>query len=412
MTDREEIQRYQLSNGITIVHRQVPHTKIAHVGFVLDIGSRDEQPGQEGMAHFWEHMAFKGTRTRKSFHIIQSLESVGGELNAYTTKEKVCFYASVLSSYFPRAFELLADITFHSIFPEREIDKERSVILEEMSLYEDNPEDAIHDEFDEIIFGSHPLGTNILGHRSQVERFNREDFLRFISEHLNTGRIVVAVVGPVDFRKVKQLAERFLAEVPGVFPLRKRERFTGYRPRQVERQREGLLSHTIAGAEAPSVNDKDRLPYFMLVNLLAGVGMNSRLNLSLREKYGLVYSVESNYTPYLDTGSFSIYFASEPQNQSRCFEIMEREIKKLIDQPLGSLQLHHARRQLKGQLAMAEESNVNFMLMMGKSLLDSGRIESLQALFDEIDQITAPVLQYTAARYLPAERLSTLIYKP
>lgn len=412
MSEQEEIQRFQLANGITIIHRQVSHTKIAHVGFVLDIGSRDEQAGEEGLAHFWEHMAFKGTRTRKSYHIIQSLETVGGELNAYTTKEKVCFYASVLSNFFPRAFELLTDITFHSVFPEREINKERSVILEEMSLYEDNPEDAIHDEFDEVLFGQHPLGANILGRRSRVERYGREDFLKFIAEHLNTGRMVVAVVGPLDFKKVRQLAERFLAPIPGVFPLRKRERFKGYKPSHVLKQREGLLAHTIAGAEAPSINDKDRLPYFMLVNLLAGVGMNSRLNLSLREKYGLVYSVESNYTPYQDTGSFSIYFAGEPQNQPRCLEIMEKEIKKLIDKPLGSLQLHHARRQLKGQLAMAEESNVNFMLMMGKSLLDTGRIESLQALFDEIDHVTAPVLQYTAARYLPTEHLSTLIYKP
>ncbi len=408
----KEFEQGELSNGMQIVHRSIPYSRVVHIGFILDIGSRDEYQDESGIAHFWEHMAFKGTEKRKYYHIIQSLESVGGELNAYTTKEKICFYASVLTEYLDRAIDLLTDITFHSTFPEKEIEKERGVILEEMSMYLDSPEDAIHDEFDELVFPNHTLGTNILGRKESVERFTRESFFTFFNRNAHPGRIIFSSVGNVPFHRIQKSLERKLEGVNISSGQHKRAPFTGYRPHQRIKKREGLLAHAVLGREAPEISHKDRLSYFMLVNLLAGSGMNSRLNMALREKNGLVYAVESNYTPYIDTGCLSIYFACEPSNLDRCIQLTMKEIKRLSEKPLGGLQLHNAQKQLKGQLAMAEENHSNFMLIMGKSILDTGTIESLETIFHEIDALSPDTLFGIAQRYLNPSDFSTLIYKP
>ncbi|MCU0450472.1 MAG: insulinase family protein [Bernardetiaceae bacterium] len=408
----KEYELHTLPNGLRLAHKQVSHTKVAHCGFILDIGSRDELPHQQGMAHFWEHMAFKGTQKRRAYHILSRLEDYGGDLNAYTTKEKICFHASVLQDYFGQAFELLADITFHSVFPEKEIHKERTVILEEMSMYQDDPGEAIFDDFDELLFAGHPLGKNILGTTASVGSFNRQNFLEFVKNNLHTQRMVLASVGPMPFSKVLALAQRYVSEVPATQATLLRQPFTTYQPRQQAASRVAInQAHCILGGPAYGLTDERRLPFYMLNNLLGGPGMNSRLNLTLREKYGLVYAVESSYNIYLDTGNFSVYFATEKRNLERCLSLTYKELDRLKE-PLGTLQLQRAKQQLMGQLAMAEESNLGFMLMMGKSLLDTGEVETLADIFKQIEAITAPQLAEVAREVFAQPQLSQLVYHP
>ena len=403
---------FTLANGIRVVHKQVTSTRITHCGFVLDIGSRDESSDQQGLAHFWEHMAFKGTRKRKAYHIINRLESVGGELNAYTTKEKICFYASIRDNYFEKALELLTDITFDSIFPENQIEKERSVILEEMSMYHDAPEDAIQDEFDNVVFTDHPLGVNILGTAESVRSFSRDDFKRFISENINTERIIFSVVGNITLDQVKRLVSKYLKDLPAFSGERQRPVFGEYSPKHKEVKRPLTQSHYALGRPAYNIMDENRLKFFMLNNILGGPGMNSRLNLALREKHGYVYSIESSYTPYTDTGLFSIFFGTEPAQLKRSISLVMKEMQKLAEQPLGTLQLHRAKEQLMGQLAMAEENNLSMMLMMGKSLLDIEDIESLDSIFRKIGNVNAIDLQDTAKEMFDPDLLSSLKYLP
>ncbi len=401
-----------LPNGIRVLHKQVTHTKIAHCGFILDIGSRDENPEQQGIAHFWEHMAFKGTAKRKSFHILNRLETVGGELNAYTTKEKICFYASLLESHFEKAFDLLADITFNSTFPGREIEKERGVILEEMAMYLDTPEDAIIDEFDQVVFGNHPLGNNILGTKESVASFKKPDFRAFIDQNLSTGALAFCSVSNWPFEKVVKMAEKYLSEVPAVQQHRERLPFNQYQPRTITLEKPISQAHCVIGCPAFSLLDERRIPFFMLSNLLGGPGMNSRLNLAVREKHGLVYTIDASYATYIDTGLFGIYFGTEKKQLKRTTSLVLKELKKLREKPLGTLQLHTAKEQLMGQLAMAEESNIGLMMMLGKSILDLNKVESLNEIFDQIRRIKATELTDIANEILREDNLSFLNYVP
>ena len=403
---------YTLGNGIKIVHKEVKTTKIVHCGFILNIGSRDEKNNQQGLAHFWEHMAFKGTTKRKAFHIINRLESVGGELNAYTTKEKICFYASVLDNYFEKALELLTDITFDSVFPEKQIENERGVILEEMAMYHDAPEDAIQDEFDNLVFKNHPLGNNILGTAESIRSFQREDFKQFISENINTSQLIFSVVGNISLRKVKKYAEKYLADIPAYHAKLDRKPFHSYRAGRLTNPRELTQSQCAIGRPAYRLQDERRLPFFMLTNILGGPGLNSRLNMALREKYGFVYSIEANYNAYSDTGLFSIFFGTDPQQLERSIKVVLKELQKLKEKPLGSLQLHRAKEQLMGQLAMSEENNTSLMLMMGKSLLDLDSIPSLESIFEKIRATTAKDLQNIAGEMFDESQLSYLTYIP
>ena len=406
----EDFNMLTLSNGIRILHQKVSNTKIVHCGFILDIGSRDEKYHQQGLAHFWEHMAFKGTKKRKAFHIINRLESVGGELNAYTTKEKICFYASVLDKHFENALELLTDITFDSIFPENQIEKERKVILEEMSMYYDSPEDAIQDEFDHVIFPDHPLGNNILGTKESVNSFKREDFKQFIKENINTERIIFSCVGNINFSRVTKFAQKYLSEIPSFHASKERMSFDRYKPQFKKVNRPLTQAQCAIGRTAYPIGNKKRFPFFMLVNLLGGPGMNSRLNLALREKYGFVYSVEANYVPFTDTGIMSIFFGTEPKQLDRSINIVLRELKKLKDSPLGTIQLHRAKEQLMGQLAMSEENNTSLMLMMGKSMLDLNRIPQIDEVFKRVRDVAASDLMEVAHEMFDEDNLSYLTY--
>jgi predicted Zn-dependent peptidase len=406
------IQIQTLPNGITLVHRQVMHTEISHLGIMLDIGSRDEEKNEEGLAHFWEHLAFKGTEKKNNMQIINRLEIIGGELNAYTTKEKICFHASVLSPYFERALELVTDITFHSIFPAKELEKERSVILEEMSMYYEAPEDAIQDDFDELLFPNHSLGINILGTQETVNSFKQSDLNAFIARNMDTSRIVISSIGKHPHDKVFKWAEKHLGQIPAQRNQVKRVQPPAMIP--VERiTKRGLnQSHVALGQQSYAIKHPDRLAFFMLINLLGGPSMNSLLNVSIREKRGLVYSIEANFTSYVDSGFWAIYFGTESNQVAKSIKLIHKEFEKLQDRTLSPAQLLKIKSQLKGQMAMAEESNLNFMLMMAKSLLDREKIETLEEIFEQIDLVTADKMQQMAREMLNPADLSVLIFEP
>jgi len=400
-----------LQNGIRVIHLPINNSKIIHCGFTLDIGSRDEKPHQVGIAHFWEHMAFKGTQKRKAFHILNRLDSVGGELNAYTTKEKIFFHASVLEQHAERAVELLADITFQSTFPEKQIQKERQVILEEMSMYADAPEDSIQDDFDELIFSNHPLGNNILGDAKSLARFTRKDFIDFIDENMDTERIVFSVVGPISDKKLTRLTNKYLSHIPPKNRSRKRLPFENYQPTKKNMLRKISQSQCALGTTAYPIHHPKRLSFFLLVNILGGPGMNTRLNMALREKYGFVYAIDASYHPFIDTALFSIFFGTEPGKLNKSIALVKKELNKLKNIPLGSLQLHVAKEQIMGQLAMAEENNMSLMLMLGRSLLDKDKIEPLDEIFKQIRQVNSTDLTDIANEIWKEEDLSILTYR-
>lgn len=406
------IQIKTLPNGITLVHRQVMHTEISHLGIMLDIGSRDEEKNEEGLAHFWEHLAFKGTKKKNNMQIINRLEIIGGELNAYTTKEKICFHASVLSPYFERAVELLADITFHSIFPVKELEKERSVILEEMSMYYEAPEEAIQDDFDELLFPNHPLGINILGTSETVQSFKQSDLSAFIARNMDTSRIVISSIGKQSHEKAFQWAEKHVGYIPTKKNQVKRIIPSAMIPTERITKRGITQSHVALGRQSYAIAHPDRLAFFMLINLLGGPSMNSLLNVSVRERHGLVYSIEANFTSYMDSGFWAIYFGTEANQVGKSIKLIQREFDKLKDRSLSPTNLTKIKSQLKGQMAMAEESNLNFMLMMAKSLLDREKIETLEEIFEQIDLVSAEKMQQLAMEMLNPDELSVLIFEP
>lgn len=403
---------HTLPNGIRIVHKQVSNTKVVHCGFMLNIGSRDEPAHLQGIAHFWEHMAFKGTTKRKAFHILNRLDAVGGELNAYTTKEKITFHASVLDEHFEKAVELLTDITFDSVFPEKQIVKERQVILEEMAMYQDTPEDSIQDEFDYVVFEDHPMGLNILGKPETINKFKKEDFQKFIKNNLNTEEVVFTSVGSMPMKKVIKLAQKYIANVPRLSMDRVRTSIRAYDPSSNEVKRPILQSLCVLGRPAYSSTDKLKLPFSLLTNLLGGPGMNSRLNLTLREKHGLVYAVDSSYVGYSDTGLFGVSFGTEPRQLDKSIALVKKELKKLQDTLLGVKQLHAAKEQLIGQLVISEENNASLMLAMGKSMLDKGYVDSLESIFEKIRNVSSNQLRDIAQEMFDEKSLSYLTYIP
>ncbi|SKC45398.1 M16 family metallopeptidase [Ohtaekwangia koreensis] len=403
---------FTLSNGLRVVHQRVTTSAIVHCGLVLDIGSRDESITNQGIAHFWEHMAFKGTRKRKTLDIISSLDSVGGELNAYTDKEKIAFYASVRKEYFERAIDLLSDITFHSIFPEKELEKERGVILEEMAMYLDSPDESLQDEFESVVFKNHPMGMNILGRAETINTFQKKDFVSFFKEHINTKRIVFSCVGDIALDDVERLAKKYLENFKTHQLNGKRRKFSSYKPAYQVLERTVKQAKCAIGSEAYPVHNGNRVPLYLLVNILGGPGMNSRLNLSLRERYGLVYSVDAHYIPYSDTGMFAVFFGTEPKQLDKCINLVKKEMNRFCDKPLSKAQLAAAKEQIKGQLAMSEENNLSLMLMMARSVLLYNRVPKLEEIFNMIDATDALKLQDVAQDIFDEKKLSFLTMIP
>ena len=403
---------HTLKNGIRVVHNRIITTKIVHCGIMLDIGSRDENHANQGIAHFWEHMAFKGTRKRKAFHILNRLESLGGELNAFTDKEKILFFASLRGAYFERAVELLTDITFDSIFPEGQIERERNVIMEEMAMYFDDPEDSLQDEFDRVVFAGHPLGMNILGREKTIKSFRRIDFQRFVKEHLDTSKIIFSSVGNVEMEEVVRLAEKYMDHIPKMTSRKVRKGFTGYQPKEVVLRRTVKQARCAIGRTAYKISDEKRGPFYMLTNILGGPGLNSRLNMALREKRGYVYSIAAQFVPFTDTGLFVISFGTESSQMVKSISLVEQELRKLREEPLGKKQLAAAKEQIMGQIAMGEENNVSFMMMMARNLLDIGRITTLDELFSQVKNTSAEELMSLANEIFKENKFSYLMMEP
>jgi predicted Zn-dependent peptidase len=401
---------FRLTNGIRVVHQLIPTTAIVHCGIVLDVGSRDENQDNQGIAHFWEHMAFKGTKKRKTIEIISSLDSVGGELNAYTDKEKIAFYASVRKEYL--AVDVLSDITFHSVFPEKELEKERGVILEEMAMYKDSPDDSLQDEFEAVVYRQHPMGMNILGREETIKAFRKKDFVSFFRNHINTSRVVFSCVGNITLDEVQSLAKKYLERFYNTCLNGKRKRFSNYKAQETILRRTVKQAKCAIGRDAYPIKHEDRIPLYMLVNMLGGPGMNSQLNLALREKYGFVYSVEAHYIPYTDTGMFAVFFGTEPKQLDKCISLVKKELFSLADKPLSARKLSAMKEQIKGQLAMSEENNLSLMLMMGRSVLDFGMIPSLEEIFEKIDEPRASKLQDIAQDIFDEKKLTYLTMIP
>lgn len=403
---------FKLPNGIRVVHQQITTTAIVHCGILLSVGSRDEDLSNQGIAHFWEHMAFKGTRKRKTIDIISSLDSVGGELNAYTDKERIAFYASVRTNYFERAVDVLSDITFYSIFPEKELEKERGVILEEMSMYLDSPDDSLQDEFEAIVYKKHPMGMNILGRPDTIKAFRKKDFVDFFKSHVDTSRMVFSVVGNITLADAERMARQYLGGFRAPGATHRRKKIGTYKPAQVELHRDVKQAKCAIGRNAYPLRHDNRIALYMLVNMLGGPGMNSRLNLALREKYGFVYSVDAHYIPYSDTGLLAVFFGTEPRQLDKCIRLVQQELDRCIHKPLTAKQLAALKEQIKGQLAMAEENNLSLMLMMGRRVLEFGRVPTLEEIFDKIDAPTPLKLQEIAHEMFAADQLSILTMVP
>ncbi len=405
-----EFEFYTLANGIRLIHQPVKGA-VAHLGVIINAGSRDEDEMEHGMAHLVEHVIFKGTQKRKAYHVISRLEDVGGELDAYTTKEETCIYASFMQEYYERAFELFADIVFHSTYPEKELEKEKEVILDEINSYKDSPAELIFDDFEEQVFAGHPIGRNILGSPEALRQHSRDALLAFVDAHYHTSQMVLSSVGDIPFKTLVKWAEKYFGQVETREQAKRRQVLNGYHPGKVVLQKDTYQSHCILGNRAPAIADPKRLPLELLINMLGGPGMNSRLNMALREKHGYTYNIEAFYTPYSDTGILGIYFGTDKEKVARCMQIIQKELKRLMDSELGVLQLHRAQKQLIGQMAISAENRSNLMLNVGRSYLLFDQVDSLQKVFQKIEKIQARELRDVAREYFDWEQLSQLIYE-
>jgi predicted Zn-dependent peptidase len=400
----------QLPNGIRLVHQYVD-SPVAHCGVIINTGSRDEALQEQGLAHFIEHTIFKGTLKRKSFHILSRLEDVGGELNAYTTKEETAIHASFLAEYYERTIELFIDILINSTFPEQELKKEKDVILDEINSYNDSPSELIFDDFEELIFEGHPIGRNILGTPENVKGFSREDIRRFMSANYNTDQIVICSVGNITGKRFFHLAERYFSHFavnPRTFS---RPKFIGNSAKTKSVEKETFQTHCLIGGLAYDVFHPNRIGLGLLNNILGGQSGNSRLNLALRERNGIAYNLESSYTAYSDTGTVTIYFGTDKVNLEKAISLIKREILILQDKLLGDIQLSKAKKQLVGQLAMSQENHEDLMLTLGKSFLIYNKMDGLDVIYKKINDLTSARIRDIANEILDFDKLSMLIYK-
>lgn len=408
---------YTLDNGLRIIHLP-SDSQVVYCGYQINAGTRNEEPGEEGLAHFCEHVTFKGTERRKAWHILNCLESVGGDLNAYTNKEGTVYYSAILKEHIARAVDLLSDIVFHSVYPQAEIDKEVEVICDEIESYNDSPAELIYDEFENILFKGSPLGHNILGTAEQVRAFKTEDALRFTRKLYRPDNAIFFAYGDIDFKKLVRLLQRALADDESVVKLAEEKLPKNYPPvgdgiagQTIVMQKNTHQAHVMIGTRAYDVNDDRRMPLYLLNNMLGGPGMNAKLNLALREHNGLVYTVESTMVAYGDTGTWSIYFGCDEHDVKRCLRLVRKELDKFMQKPLSDAQLKAAKKQIKGQIGVACDNRENFALDFGKSFLHYGWEKNVDRLYEQVDEITAVQIQAVAQELFDKDRLTTLIFK-
>jgi predicted Zn-dependent peptidase len=402
-------EHWTLNNGIRVIFMQVNST-VAHCGLFINAGSRDEFEHEQGIAHYIEHCVFKGTQHRKAFHVLTRMEDVGGEINAYTTKEETCLYTTFLSQHLDRALDLLNDIAFSSSFPEKEIVKEKSVIIDEINAYRDSPSDEIYDRFEDQVYKNHSLGHDILGTASHLKKFKQLDLINFTQRCWNTDEIVISVVGNFKRKNLETLIQKYFGQQPPNLRAFRRIQPADYSPSHAVLKRKNHQAHLVLGARTYGVRDEQRTTLVLLNNLLGGPGMSSRLNLSIREKYGFTYNIDSSYAIYSDTGLWSVYLGTEGNTVERCRDLVMKELKKLREKPLSTLQLHKAKNQLKGQIAIAQESNGSLMLGFAKTFLLFNRVDSFDEICTKIDSITADKIQTISNELFDEKQLSTLLY--
>ena len=406
MTHTEHV----LPNGLRIVHHPTEFP-VGHCALLINTGSRDEKEDEHGMAHFIEHNLFKGTKKRKTYHILSRLDDVGGDLNAYTTKEETIIHASFLKEHFSRALELIADILINSTFPVKELQKEKDVIRDEIHSYLDSPSEYIFDEFENQIFKNHPMGRSILGTEKSLDKFNRKMVLNFINTNFNPEQMVLSISGPISWKRLLKLIESHFSEIPYKGKNNGRKTLSPYNPKKIESQKETYQTHAIVGNRAYDLHHDYFTAMVLVNNLLGGSGMNNRLSLNIREKYGFAYNIESFYSPYTDTGIFGIYLGTDKGTIDRSLELVHKELKKLRETKLGTIQLSKAKKQLIGQIALAQENNLALAIALGKSLLNYNRIDTIEDVYEKIERITTEqVLEVSNTVFEPAQ-LSSLIYK-
>ena len=400
-----------LDNGLRIIH--LPNTsKIAYCGYQIKAGTRNEKPGDEGLAHFCEHVTFKGTQTHTSTAIINKLESVGGDLNAFTNKEDTVFYSAIPVEHFAKAVDVLSDIVFYSIFPQAEIDKEVEVICDEIESYNDSPAELIYDEFENLVFKGHPLGHNILGSADRVRSFATADAMRFTQQYYRPDNAIFFVYGNIDFKRLVKTLEKLTPKQQQESLVDEAQMVAnGKLPELTILNHDTHQAHVMIGNRAYSATHPLRIPLYLLNNILGGPGMNARLNVILRERRGLVYSVESSMVCYGDTGLWAVYFGCDPHDVNRCVRLVKSEFKRLMEKPLSEKTLAAAKKQIKGQLAVACDNNENFAIDFGKSFLHFGDEKDIEKLYQKIDAVTAEQIQQVAKEIFDKDSLATLVIK-
>jgi predicted Zn-dependent peptidase len=398
-----------LSNGTRLVYLRVP-SQVAHLGFFFAAGSRHEAPHQTGLAHFLEHCLFKGTSRFKALQILSRIDAVGGELNAYTAKEEMCLYASFSKEHTKRAIDLLADLSINSVFPEKELEREKEVILDEINSYLDSPSDKIFDDFDDALFKDHPLGFNILGTKESVSGFTRQDLISYVDDYFTADNLVVSFVGNIPLAKLKGMLENALADLRKTAQRPLPVAFTQYDPFELRKKEANYQAHAVIGGLAPSYHNEERIAMSLLINILGGPALNSRLNLSVRERYGYAYAIEANYHTFADTGYWQIYFGSEVKNIDKTLTLIYKELTLLREKPLSAKQLQQAKRQFKGQLALGMDVNAGLMQGLGKSMLAFGQIDTIAEMHQSIDKITSEEMQTLANKYFDTTQISKLVF--
>ena len=403
------ISQYTLDNGIRIIHKHRPGA-IAHLALMVNTGMRDEMENENGLAHFIEHMIFKGTKKRKAYHVLSCLENVGGDLNAYTTKEETCIHASFLREYYNKAIDLFSDIAFNSSFPEAEVEKEKEVILDEINTYKDSPAEEIFDEFENNLYKGHEMGRNILGTSSLVSNYTRKDICSFLKNNYSTERMVIATVGDIPFEKFKQKISSYFAE----YKLRElslnRKNFTGLPAFTEVQDRNNHLSHCIIGGLSYHIDSPKKMQMVLLNNILGGPGMNSRLNLNIREKYGFAYTIESQYNAYSDTGNFSIYMGVDPHSLNKTIDLVLKELEKLKKNKLGTIQLSNAKNQLIGQLALSSELGLGELLSMARAAFTMEGVEPLSETIRKIREVKSEDILNISNEIFDNKNINMLIY--
>ncbi len=401
---------FQLSNGIRVVYLHAA-AQVAHLGITILAGSRYENPDEEGLAHFLEHCIFKGTHKRKAFHVLSRLDSVGGELNAYTSKEEICIYASFTKNHIKRASELLSDITLNSSFPLKEIQKEKEIILDEINSYLDSPSEKIFDDFEANLFKGHVLGNNILGTKESVKSFGRKHLLNYVSRFFSADNMVISFVGDIPRYQLEKILQSDFNDCQQSKVEVIQNDFISAPPFKIKTQESNFQVNSLIGGLAPSYIDDSRRSMTLLTNILGGPALNSRLNLSIREKYGYSYNVEASYSTFFDTGYWAVYFGTDTKYLKKSKELVYKELKLLRDKKLGTLQLNASKEQLKGHLALGLDSNSGLMLGLGKSLLMFNQIDTIQEIYESIDKLTASELLETANQYFDESLISELIFE-